>query len=111
MTEYHDMPESLKKKRDQAEELDGIPIDVGDIVICDICNKDFSNSDESGGFVFGSYGYGPCCAEKGLQSIKSFNEEKYIVAVCPQDKSFKQFIIDYRKETGSDYIQYNKGGE
>jgi len=29
-------------------------IDFGNVVLCDLCNKDYSNSDEHGGFLFGN---------------------------------------------------------
>lgn len=65
-------------------------------VYCDICNEDYSNSDESGGFVFTSKGYCPKCAVEGLKNIRKYNEEQYIKAVCPEGMSFKDFIIEYR---------------
>lgn len=67
---------------------------VGDAVICDICNKDWTNSDVSGGFLFGSYGYCPDCAEEGLKRIKGYNEEKFIEGFCPADMSHADWIRD-----------------
>lgn len=54
----------------------GIPIyhmDAGENVICDICNKNWTRSDVSGGFVFSGSGYCPDCAEDGLKRIKGYN--------------------------------------
>ena len=73
----------------------GIPIyhmDAGDNVICDICNKNWTRSDVSGGFIFSSTGYCPDCAEDGLKRIKKYNEEKYIKGFCPPDMSHADWI-------------------
>lgn len=64
----------------------------GHDVICDICSKDWSDSDKSGGFLFGSYGYCPDCAEEGLKNIKRYNEERYIKGYCPADMSHADWI-------------------
>jgi hypothetical protein len=37
-------------------------IPVGRTVLCDACDTDLTNDTRSGGFMFGSYAYGPCCA-------------------------------------------------
>ena len=75
--------------------------DLGDIVVCDICNKDFTNSNESGGFIFSGYAYCPHCATEWEEKIKEYNEEPSIQAVCPKDKSFADFCREYRGETAS----------
>ncbi len=71
--------------------------DIGDMVICDLCSKDYTFSDEPGGFVFGSNGVCPKCAPPMMEDIKAHNEEQYIRAVCPEGMSHRQFILDYRK--------------
>ena len=71
-------------------------IDIGESVLCDICNVDYSDSDKRGGFIFTSKGYCPDCAGDGMKSIKKYGEEKYIKAICPKDMSFKDFILGYR---------------
>ena len=76
--------------------MDVSVMDIGEQVVCDSCNKDFSASDESGGFIFGSYGYGPCCAERMMESIIKYNEQDHIKARCPESISFKEFILKYR---------------
>ena len=70
--------------------------DIGNSVICDSCNKDYSNSDEAGGFLFGSNGYCPSCAKEALPRIKGYNEERFIKAWCPEEMSFKDFILAIR---------------
>jgi hypothetical protein len=70
--------------------------DIGDTVLCDMCNKDFTNSNETGGFIFGSYAVCPDCAPRILKDVKKFNESENIKATCPEGVSFKNFILNWR---------------
>jgi hypothetical protein len=75
---------------------------VGREVICDICDKDWTDRPESGGFLFTSKAYCPDCAVEGLRGIKKYKEERYIVAMCG-DESFADFV---RRMRGPDaYIR------
>lgn len=69
---------------------------MGNIVICDVCNGDFTDSELSGGFIFGSNAYCPRCAKRNLPMIKSYNEEHYIKAFCPEGVTFADFVRKYR---------------
>lgn len=74
-------------------------IDIGDTVLCDQCNDDFTEepqSKETGGFLFGSHGVCPHCAPEMLKSIKSYNEEGYIKAYAREGETFKDFILRMR---------------
>lgn len=62
--------------------------EVGDEVQCDVCNKDWTNSDVSGGFMFGSYAYCPECAVSHMPSIRGYGEESHIRERCPPGLSF-----------------------
>src|ERR671925_167417 len=95
-----DLPAELNKAWDEASKNPNKPIDIGRTVVCDSCSTDFTDSQESGGFVFGSYGYGPCCAPRMLAEIKRCNEEWYIKAQCPDGVPFADFIRDYRGPNG-----------
>ena len=95
------LPKPLQDKWDEAERT-GEPIEVGRLVVCDCCMKDFTESPDSGGYIFGSYGYGPCCGPKQLVEIRRYGEERYIKARCPDGKSFADFIREYRG--GASYI-------
>ena len=78
-----------------AEALDrGGPavIPVGSTVLCDACDTDLTSDPRSGGFIFGSYGYGPCCAAERLESIKGYGEQSFIRARCPEGMSFADWI-------------------
>lgn len=65
---------------------------LGDIVICDLCGKDYTNSNEKGGITFGSKACCPDCTPGILKSAKKYNEESYIKSRCPKDKSFAQWV-------------------
>lgn len=67
-------------------------IDMGDDVICDYCDEDYSNSDEEGGFLFGSYAVCPKCHPKAIERIIKNGEQSYVKAVCPAGWSFARFV-------------------
>lgn len=71
-------------------------IDVGNTVVCDMCNADFTNSDKQGGFLFGSKGVCPDCQDRVMSDIKKYNEEYYIKGYCPEGMSFKDWILKLR---------------
>lgn len=73
--------------------FDSVIIISTDDVVWDYCNEDFTNDPRTGGFLFGSYACGPCCADRMLKKIKGYNEERYIKAVCPPDISFSNWVI------------------
>ena len=87
--------EKMKDKWDRAFET-GERVPIGREVVCDICNKDYTESDEKGGFIFGTYAYCPKCAEDTLPRIKENGEEEYIRATCLSDQSFADFVRKYR---------------
>ena len=62
-------------------------------VVCDMCGKDYTNSDEQGGFLFSSKAVCPDCAPGIEESAKKYKEEKYIVARCPKGKSFRDWVV------------------
>lgn len=66
-------------------------IDIGDIVVCDICNMDYTNSKDRGGFISGGYAICPKC-EKHTR----LNDVDYI---SRPDESFKDFVVRTRKHS------------
>ena len=68
-------------------------IDLGDHVECDGCSKDFTGSPETGGILFGSKGYGPCCSDKLEADAKRFGEAEYIGGRCPSSMSFAAWVL------------------
>lgn len=72
-------------------------IDIGNSVMCDSCNEDYSNSTESGGFLFGSYAYCPKCATpERLKKIDEYGELSYIKGYCPPEMSYKDWVLSLR---------------
>jgi len=71
-------------------------IDIGRMVLCDICDADLTDDPRSGGYIFAGSGYGPCCAAKSLETIRRFDEESHITARCPAGVSFADWIRDLR---------------
>lgn len=76
----------------------GIPVSVpvGRTVLCDACDTDLTDDPRGGGFLFDSAGYGPCCAEQRLASIRGYGEEDHIRAWCPDGVSFADWIRSLR---------------
>lgn len=71
-------------------------IDIGDSVVCDICNEDYTGSDEPGGFLFSLNGVCPKCAPRFEKSAREFNEEGFITARALPGESFWHFILRMR---------------
>jgi hypothetical protein len=73
-----------------------IVLDPGYTVICDVCGEDYTNSQDTGGFIFGSYAYCPKCAEGHIAQIEAFGEDHLIQARCPQGIPFADFVRECR---------------
>ena len=71
-------------------------IDIGEQVYCDICNKDYSKSDVSGGIIFESKVICPDCSDGVRERAREFGEEHMIKDICPPDMSFKDFCLRAR---------------
>jgi hypothetical protein len=67
--------------------------DVGMTVLCDMCNKDFTDSEAVGGFLFQSKGICPECAPRIRDSLVHYGETEYIQAECPKGMSFREFCL------------------
>ena len=81
-----------------------VPIQTVEVV-CDLCNKDFTNLQDPGGLLLGSKGVGPCCAEKFEKDVRRFGEESYIRARCPEGKPFAEWILELRGEGAGNTIR------
>lgn len=88
--------EEIADKLSEAIDKGDGEFDIGNTVICDGCSEDYTNSDESGGFLFTSHAVCPRCAPESLKRIQNFREEKYIRARCPKGVSFKDWILYLR---------------
>lgn len=81
---------------DAAEAEPGTKIPVGDLVVCDFCDEDYTQSSAEGGFIFGSKAVCPNCAERLGHLAMKHGELKYIRARCPEGVSFADFVRGYR---------------
>lgn len=86
----------------------GVSIPIGDNVVCDDCNVDYTGRPDQGGIVFGSRGICPACTPQWLESAKKYDEEKFIVARCPPGQSYWRFICDFRGPDSA--ITVTRGG-
>jgi hypothetical protein len=72
-------------------------IDGGDTVCCDLCNENYPSGDpRSGGFLMGSYGVGPCCADRMRKRLLEAGKSAEIKDTCPESMSFRQWILAMR---------------
>jgi hypothetical protein len=78
--------------RSEHDGLMRIQLAPGDMVVCDFCNKDWTDKPTSGGFIFSGYAVCPDCEPKQLKSIKGHGEEEEIEAFCPSNMSFADFV-------------------
>ena len=82
---------------------DVVILDVGHTVICDVCDEDWTGNPESGGFLFETKAYCPKCVRTRLDSIKSYDEERFIRAWCPPNLSFADWVLQLRD--GKNYVK------
>lgn len=86
---------------EEMEEMGGTVIDIGDTVVCDLCNADYTESDVSGGALIGSYAACPECAADVIRRSEECGELDY--SVCPKDVSFKEWVMRLQqREHGAD---------
>ena len=78
---------------------------IGRTVLCDICNEDWTDRRESGGFIFQSKAYCPECARKDLPRITAYGEQDLIRACCPAGLPFADFVRRYRGGDGYIIVQ------
>lgn len=72
-------------------------IDIGDMVVCDICNEDYTdNTLATGGFIFQSQAVCPTCSPRFLDSIEKYKEQRFIRTHCKQFQTFADFVREYR---------------
>lgn len=70
-----------------------ITINPGNRILCDLCNKDWTDSKQTGGFLFESKAVCPDCEPKLLEMIME-NEEGHL-AKCPKNMAFADWVRNY----------------
>lgn len=83
--------------------------DIGNTVLCDMCNGDFTESDAQGGFLFGSYAVCPNCAPRVRASAKKYGEEKFITAEAAPGETFRDFTL--RQRGGDNTVTIRSGDD
>jgi len=73
-----------------------ITIDPGDVVLCDYCNKDYTDLKDCGGILFQSKAICPECAPKARERIAHYKEERFIRGECPKDMPFSNWVRSIR---------------
>jgi len=86
-------PESAEKK----PFIGVVHIEAGDQVLCDLCNKDYTDSQETGGFLFLSNAVCPACSPKFMKSVEKEKEERFIRATAKEGETFRDFVYRIRK--------------
>ena len=79
-------------------------IEVGRTVVCDGCDTDLTDDPRTGGFLFGTYAFGPCCADARLTRIYELSEQLDITSFCPAGETFADWIRLLRKRSGNNKI-------
>jgi hypothetical protein len=76
-------------------------INAGEMVICDLCNKDAQELPEGenmGGGMIGTYAICPQCFEESKeQCAREYPEELDSYEPFPKDKTFYQNVLELRK--------------
>jgi hydrogenase maturation factor HypF (carbamoyltransferase family) len=94
MTSKLTLEEVLTKLFPDMQVIEIIP---GDSVLCDLCNEEYMDSDEKGGFLFSSNAVCPKCAPRVEESAAKYNEEKYILMRAKEDETFRDFVYRIRE--------------
>ena len=90
------MKKEMQDAWDKAMREPGQKVSVGDMVVCDSCSADCTDSSASGGIIFQSKAICPTCAPKWVGDAVRYNEMFLIRAECPIGQSFADFVRAYR---------------
>lgn len=74
-------------------QLDSVQ-DIGNVVLCDICNDDFTESDESGGIILHGTAYCPKCLAKYRHDFSDNDWEEAICAAA--GVPFRELVLAAR---------------
>ncbi len=99
------MNKELQDKWDEASRT-GLPVDVGRLVCCDSCDEDYTDSTESGGFIFESKGICPKCGPRWRASAELYGEwtGRFVIAECKPGQSFADFVREHRGPNSTIHI-------
>jgi len=75
-----------------------INVDPGNMVLCDFCNRDYTEDTTSvGGILFSGHACCPVCLPEFLKGIKKYKEEKFVQATAKENETFRDFVYRIRK--------------
>jgi hypothetical protein len=86
----------LTREFDQAFERPGEKIPVGRNVVCDICDADYTDRRETGGFLFESKAVCPTCAPRFMDKVIEYKEEHFIRGRCTPGMAFADWVRELR---------------
>lgn len=66
-------------------------INIGDTVVCDFCNEDYTESLVAGGLIVGGYAVCPKCERPSMLADADY--------VCRPGESFKNFVLRTREHS------------
>lgn len=70
--------------------------DIGNTVICDLCNKNYTDSLVEGGLQFGRKAVCPECAPQLEADAKRYGEERFIGDRARPGETFAQACLRWR---------------
>lgn len=73
-----------------------VTYDIGRVVLCDLCGKDYTDSEAKGGLLFASKAVCPECVPRLEKDVKAFGEERYIKARAKDGQEFRAFVLELR---------------
>jgi hypothetical protein len=72
-----------------------VHLDVGNRVICDSCNEEYTNSAEEGGVLFNRTAFCPKCTPRIVASAIKCHEERFLQYPIAHE-TFRDFILRIR---------------
>ncbi len=82
--------------------IDGVRalvLDMGDVVVCDRCNRDRTNSHRSGGAIVSGQALCPKCFRACVSRLKGVPAAD--ISICPRNVSFADHVRQFRLKTES----------
>ncbi len=68
-------------------------IDIGETVLCDLCNADYTDSEAEGGILMGTFAICPTCAPGIIRDAERTGEP---LVRCPAQTRFKDWVLQLR---------------
>jgi hypothetical protein len=98
-TELGELPDQVFRTGGVAMDREEVIIDltdlVGDDVLCDFCNADYTNLPDSGGYIVHGWAVCPACAPDFSKRTEESGEAPPEL-LCPYGMSFADFVRMHR---------------